>query len=180
MTDLHTDSSQTHVEKNRSGRLIAGGIVFLLLLASIGLVYYWVDWRNARADRGDQLAAEYLKTYQTFKEHLEANRLDEAYQLTTPSYQAVVNRDAFVKEMRRYLDFKQKGDAQGVSGHSSGPAGGDVQGPNRMVNTHTLEDRDGNRLSITVTVIQEDSFFSRRPPPPRIEMVSLTNPRKTP
>jgi hypothetical protein len=145
-----------------------GVIVALLLLVAVGLVYYWVDWKDARGDRRDQSSGDYLKTRKTFLEDIEAARLDAAYQSTTPSFQSRVSRGAFEERVGHYLAFQRKPGTQVVAGRASGPIAGDHRGPNRMALTDTLEDGEGNRLQMSITVMYEDSILYRRPPPMRV------------
>jgi hypothetical protein len=151
----------------RGHRLIIGSLVALLLL-SAGLVYCIVDWTTARRDRRDQTSGDYQKVQLAFLEDIEAERLDAAYQSTTASFQRQVSRTAFEERVQRYLAFKRKPGSQGVESGASGPTGGDYLGPNRMVFTATWEDREGNRLQTSITVVQEDSILARRAPPPRV------------
>jgi hypothetical protein len=149
----------------RNLRLIIVSLLALVLLAGVGLVYYFVDWQTARTI--DVSSGDYQKVYQRFLEDIEADSLDAAYQSTTASFQRQTSRDTFEKRVRHYLAFKRKF-AQSIEVGSSGPAGGNYRGPNRMSFTHVWEDKDKNRMQVSVSVVQDDSIFYRRPPPPRV------------
>lgn len=158
----------------RGLRFLIGGLVALLILAGVGVIYYLVDWQVSR--QGDPNSGDYQRAYQNFLDHIEADRLDAAYQSTTASFQRQVSRAAFEETARRYLAFKQKPDAQCIEAGTSGPAGGDYHGPNRMTFTCTFEDREKNRLQSSVSVLQEDSLLYRRPPPPRVDEFTVAGP----
>jgi hypothetical protein len=145
-----------------------GGLIALLLLVAVGLLYYWIDWSAARAERRDQSSADYLKAYQAFLENIDTDRLEAAYQWTTATFRRRVSQEAFNERARRYRAFKKRPDTQGIESGSSGPVGGDYRGPNQMVFTSTLEDGAGKQLQYSITVVQVDSIFYRRPPPPQV------------
>jgi hypothetical protein len=147
--------------------VILGALAALLLLAAVGLVYYWLDWREARREWRNRDSAEYLKAYGAFLADVRAGRLDEAYQATTSAFRKRVSRTAFEERVNRYLDFERRPDARGVQ------AGGGGSGPNQETYTYTMEDGEGKRLQKSVTVKHEDSFFYRRPPPPRVSEFSV-------
>jgi hypothetical protein len=140
----------------RSPRLVIGGLAALLLLVGVGLVYYWVDWQTAR--QRDQNSSDYQKAYQGFLDDIEADRLDAAYRSTAAYFQRQMSQAAFEEKVRRYLAFKRKPGTQVIEGGTSGPTGGDYRGPNRMIFTYTLEDKEGNQLQTSITVVQEDSL----------------------
>ena len=149
-------------------RLGIGAAAALLVLVMVGLVYYWVEWSDARGDRRDQYSRDYLAAQGTFLEAIDAERLDAAYQSTTPSYQGRVSRDEFAERARRYLAFKRKPGAGQQGGRASGPIGGDHTGPNRMAVGETWADTAGNRLQLSMAMVFEDSILYRRPPAPRV------------
>jgi hypothetical protein len=135
------------------------------MLAGVGLIYYWVDWQTVR--QIDQNSVDYRKVYLSFMEDIETGRLDDAYQSTTASFQGQTSRTTFGERVRHYLDFKGKF-AQAIEAGSSGPVGGNYRGPNRMSFTHVWEDKHKNRMQVSVSVVQEDSIFYHRPPPPKV------------
>jgi hypothetical protein len=147
---------------------VIGVLISLPLLVAFGLVYYWIDWNAARADRRYQSSGDYLKVYQAFLENIEADRLEAAYQMTTASFRGRVSQEAFNERARRYSAFKQRPNTRGIEGGASGPVGGDYRGQNQMVFTSTLEDGAGERLQNSIAVLQADSIFYRRPPPPQV------------
>jgi len=166
MSNMARDGPRRTVGPRRKRRLVIG-LVALLLLAGVGLVYYWVDWKTARQGR-PQSSGDYQKVQHAFLDDIEADRLDAAYRSTTASFQRQVSRAAFEERVRRYLAFKRKPGTQGIEGGVSGPTGGDYRGPNQMAFTGAWEDGEGSRLQMSVTVVQEDSILYRRPPPPRV------------
>jgi len=181
MSNAARDGPRDEARPRRRRRLLFGSLAAVVLLLAIGLVWYWADWTGARADRRDQSSEDYLKARLTFLEHVNANRLDTAYQSTAASFQKRVSREVFAERARRYLDFKQKPGTRDVEGHASGPIGGDYRGPNQMTVTDTLEDSEGGGLRVSITVAHEDSILYRRPPPPRVAEFTVDEvPPKTP
>ena len=45
---------------------------------------------------------------------------------------------------------------------------------NRWFSSSTLEDREGNRLEWSLTIVREDSIFHLRPPPPQVNEFTVT------
>src|SRR5262245_6453396 len=130
MSNTATDGPRPAAGPRRNRRLLAlGGLLALLLLAGIGVIYYWADWKAARQGR-PQDSADYQQAHRAFLEDIEAVRLDAAYHSTTDSFQRRVSRAEFEERARRYLTFKRKPGTQGVEGGASGPTGGDYHGPN--------------------------------------------------
>jgi hypothetical protein len=167
-------------DRRRGRRWLTAALVALLLVAAGGLFYYWMKWADARADRPDERADGYLKARDAFLADIEAGRLDQAYQSTTASFRRRVTREEFDERVRGYLAFKQRPADRGGSASSSGPAGGDVRGPNQMTLSETAEYADGTQTEVSVTVVFEDSFFDRRPPPPRIGDFTVEDKRAVP
>ena len=163
MSNAENEGRQSAARTRLRRRLTIGGLLILLLLLAPAPVKYWIDWNMARVDRRDTESSDYLKAYQTFLEDLDADRLDAAYRSTTAAFQKRVSREQFEQTAQRYLAFNRKPDARGVESGSSGPAGGDHRGPNRMVFTHTLEDQEGTRRQSSITVEQQDSLLESRP-----------------
>jgi hypothetical protein len=174
MSDLEAGRRQivsnAHTEEpRRRGRLwVVAALGALLVGAAAGLFSYWMAWTDARADRADQRSDGYLKAHAAFLADIEAGRLDQAYQSTTPAFRRRVSREEFDERTRRYLAFKERPADRGGGASSSGPAGGDVRGPNQMILSQTADHADGTRTEVSVTVVFEDSFFDRRPPPPQV------------
>jgi hypothetical protein len=175
MSNAENDDRRAAARTRLRRRLTIGGLLILLLLLAPAPVKYLIDWNMARLDRRDTESSDYLKAYQTFLEDLDADRLDAAYQSTTAAFQKRVSREQFEQTAQRYLAFKRKPDARGIESESSGPAGGDHRGPNRMVFTHTLEDQQGTRRQSSITVEQQDSLLKSRPPPPRVGEFKVSN-----
>jgi hypothetical protein len=168
MSNTATDGPRPAARPRRNRQLVIGGLLALFLLVGIGLVYYWIDWHNARQDRRDQSSGGYQNAHHAFLQDIEADRLDPAYRSTTASFQRRVSRAAFEERVHRYLAFTRRPGARGIEGGASGPTGGDYRGPNQMTFTGTWEDGVGSRLQMSITVVQEDSILHRRPPPPRV------------
>lgn len=158
-------------DRRRGGRRVIVALIALVALVvggAAGLIAYTVAWADARTDRADQQSDGYLKAHAAFVADIEAGRLDAAYQSTTPAFRHRVSREEFDERARRYLAFKERPPERGGSASSSGPTGGDYRGPNQMTLSETAEHADGTQTEVSVTVVFEDSFFDRRPPPPRV------------
>jgi hypothetical protein len=87
-------------------------IVLPLGLAPVAIWYYndWQDaWREARSH--EVKGREHGKVAQAFRDHVKSNRLDEAYDLTTPNFNERQSRDDFKALIRRYDGLKE-----GISG----------------------------------------------------------------
>src|SRR4051794_629783 len=152
----------------------------LAVLAAGGLFYYWMEWTDARSDRPGERADGYLKAHAAFVADIEGGRLDQAYQSTTTSFRRRVSREEFDERVRRYLAFKQRPADRGGSASSSGPAGGDVRGPNQMTLSETAEYADGTQTEVSIPVVFEDSFLDRRPPAPRVGDFTVVDKRAPP
>jgi hypothetical protein len=174
-------SSADAEEPHRRGRLWVLVVLGALLLGTAaGLLSYWIAWTDARADRADQESDGYLKAHAAFVADIEAGRLDQAYQSTTPAFRRRISREEFDERARGYLAFKNRPADRGGSASSSGPTGGDVRGPNQMVLSQTSEYSDGTQTEVSITVVFEDSFFDRRPPPPRVGDFTVEDKRAAP
>jgi hypothetical protein len=154
--------------RRRSRWWVIPALIALVVGGTAGLIAYTVAWADARADRADQQSDGYLKAHAAFVADVEAGRLEQAYQSTTPAFRRRVSREEFDERARRYRAFKERPPERGGSASSSGPTGGDYRGPNQMILSETAEYADGSQTEVSITVVFEDSFFDRRPPPPRV------------
>ena len=80
----------------------------------------------------------------------------------------------FDSAARRYAAFKGKPDTRGIEAESSGPAGGTHRGVNRMVFKSTMEDNEGTRQCVSITIEQLDGLLDRQPAQPQISDFTLT------
>jgi hypothetical protein len=161
MTDDSTDYYPPARARARRRRPLVVGVLAVVLVAGLGLLYYWIDWERARQDlRGRE--ADYNTVYQTFLNDLHAGNLDAAYDSTTDSFRERVSRAEFETRVQRYLDFEKRPGVRGAEGGHSGGHGWEKF-------DHVLEDADGNRLKKTLSLTHEDGFLHRRPPPPRVD-----------
>ena len=158
------DSRRTHPRRARP--LFYGGLALVIVLAA-GLAYL-ILWNAARIEQPSD-TLDYAGARQTFLDAIDAGRFDDAYRMTAEGYRERVGRVEFEDQARKYRDFKSRPGVRGVSGESTGPAGGDTRGPNTVAATDTIEDADGNRIRTTTRVVFRDSLFHRRPPPPLVE-----------
>lgn len=157
-TDYYPPSQAT---SRRRRPLVVGVLVAVVLVAGLGLLYYWLDWKRAREEMRGQ-GPDYNTVYQAFENDLHAGNLDAAYESTTDSFRKRVSREEFERRVRRYLDFEKRPD---VRGRQAGHSGGHGWEKSERV----LEDAEGNRLRKTVSLTHEDGFLHRRPPPPRVD-----------
>ena len=172
MPDDTTDYYPSTNTRRRRRPLVLGVVVAVVLVAGLGLLYYWLDWKRAREVlRGQE--PEYHKVHQAFMDHVEAGRVEDAYGLTTDSFRRRVSREEFDQRVRRYLDFEKRPKVWGASaGHSGGHGWEKFE--------RVLEDADGNRLRKSVSLTHEDGFFHRRPPPPRVDDFTVDEPAPRP
>ena len=173
--DVSQSETKTRARARMRRRLVIVGLLAVPLLMAVALAPYWGDWMIARVNRRDGDASDFLKIYQQFLNDIEANRLDVAYHSTTADFQSRVSQEEFERAARRYAAFKGKPDTRGIEAESSGPAGGDHRGVNRMVFKSTMEDNEGTRRQVSVTIQQQDSLLDRQPAQPRISDFTLTD-----
>ena len=173
--DISQSETKTRARARMRRRLVLAGILAVPLLTAVALAPYWGDWMIARVNRRDGDASDFVKIYQQFLNDIEANRLDVAYRSTTAAFQSRVSQDEFELAARSYAAFKGKPDTRGIEAESSGPAGGSHRGVNRMVFKSTMEDNEGTRQRVSITIEQQDDLLGRQPAQPRISDFTLTD-----
>jgi hypothetical protein len=171
--DLNQSEIKTRARARMRRRLIIAAILAVPLLMAVASAPYWGDWLIARVNRRDGDASDFVKTYQRFLNDIEANRLEVAYHSTTAAFQSRVSQPDFELAARRYAAFKAKPDTRGIEAESSGPAGGSHRGVNRMVFKSTMEDDEGTRQRVSITIEQQDDLLGRQPAQPRISDFTL-------
>jgi hypothetical protein len=173
--NVNQSETKTRARARMRRRLVLAGILAVPLLTAVASAPYWGDWMIARHNRPDGDASDFVKIYQQFLNDIEANRLDVAYHSTTAAFQSRVSQREFELAARRYAAFKGKPDTRGIEAESSGPAGGNHRGVNRMVFKSTMEDNEGTRRRVSITIEQQDSLLDRQPAQPQISDFTLTD-----
>jgi hypothetical protein len=173
--NVKQSETKTRARTRMRRRLVIAGLLAVPLVTALALAPYWGDWMIARVNRPDGDASDFIKIYQQFLNDIEANRLDVAYRSTTADFQSRVSQQEFELAARRYAAFKGKPDTRGIEAESSGPAGGDHRGVNRMVFSSTMEDREGARRTLSITVEQQDPVLDREPAQPRVDNFEVTD-----
>ncbi len=143
-------------------RLIAVGAVLAAIGFVGGLQWYYNDWKDARDHwRRQPDEAKFGKVAGDFLAHLEADRPDAAYELTTPRFRNQTSREDFVGLVRRYPAFSPE-----VHPLGSGSGGGSQHHHRHF----TVVDQEGRHLQVSLFVRRgEDSIVRRRPPPPGVD-----------
>jgi hypothetical protein len=168
MSNHESQESRLATGPRRIRPLVIGGIITLLLLVAGSLVYYWVDWHDARADGTYQSFEVFLQTYEDFLDSIKAGRLDATYQMMAASFRERVSQDDFARRARKYLAFVRKRGSRCIGGPVTGPLNPGYRARNQMTAVEDWEDRHRNQLQMVIKVVQEDSFFQRRPSPPQV------------
>jgi len=177
MSTSSSNGSSSSASRRRR-LLLIGGALLLILAVAIGIGLYMDRWLSARVNWQNEMqtSVPYQKVYGAFLHDIDADQLDSAYDSTTDSFRRQTSRDGFKEAARRYRTFKQKPTVRGVEATARGPAGGDVGPTNEMVQTFTLEDDNGDRMTCSITIVQEkDSLLYRRPPSPRVDKLVVSD-----
>lgn len=136
---------------------LVAGVVLPILLIPVAVWNYndWLDaWQTARSPQVK--GPENDKVAHSFLDHVKKNRLDAAYELTTPNFQERMSLDDFKALIKRF-DGLIEGPRRCYS--ASGRSGDWEPG------YEAYEDADGRHIKYTVFVRRpEQSILVRRPP----------------
>jgi hypothetical protein len=153
-------------------RLLMVLALVLPIAAVAGSIWYYNDWearRQALEQAGE--SAEYEEIIAAFWTDLEQNRLDAAYEWTTPNLRRRLTREQFedlVQQNPAIRTCRQKNHGGGA-GAGSGSLG--MSYANRY---YTVKNDDGGFTTFTVTVRRgDDSLFRRDPPPPGVDEITV-------
>jgi hypothetical protein len=141
----------------------------------LGLYFYWDDWKRHRPPYQEYAKEEYQAVCMEFFDDLAAGRLDHAYDATSARFKKQMSRSEFHTTVGRFLALTHI--EEGVMGQLSGPSSSDnVLSRNWCFSSRAAKGPDKKVTEFCIwvrTEWSEDSFFYRRPPPPRVEEIQV-------
>ncbi len=149
-------------------RWLALAVLLGLAIIGAGCYRYWVHWQQNRLNAYYRSHA-YSNVQNGFLTDVKQGRWDSAYMATTPAFQQRVSRDDFDQRAGVLLNFHAKHDIRGVGGSVSGSIDRGYRSKQSVTKTYTLQDTEGNQLSVSTTVLIEDSILYSRPPLPLVD-----------
>jgi hypothetical protein len=169
------DQLPTKPTKRFQYRLKTLFVLTLAVALPLGLYVYWDEWRKQRPPYRDYDHNEYSAVCNEFFDDLKAGRLDHAYDSTSARFKKQMSRREFDTTIGRFLALPQI--EEGVVGRGSVPIHANyvlernwtfrsaaVNGPDKKVTEFSVW---------VLTDVADDSFFYRRPPPPRVEQIQV-------
>ena len=157
-------------------RLLMVLALVLPVAAVAGSIWYYNDWeaRRQALDRASG-GAGYDEIIDAFWTDVEQDRLDAAYERTTPNLRQRLSREQFedlVRQNPAIRTCRQK-NLGGGAGAGSGPPA--MSYANRH---YTVKNDDGSFTTIAVTVRRgEDNLFRLDPPPPGVDEITVQSGR---
>jgi hypothetical protein len=154
-------------------RWLALGALLGLALIGAACYHYWVQWRENRFNEHYRSHA-YHRALGGFITNLQQGRLDEVYDGATAEFQRSVSR----KELERMAhDLRRLDDKPGtrlIAGTPGGPINRGYRAKQVVTDKYTLQDREGNRLDVSSTVVIVDSILYSHPRTPLVDGFSVT------
>jgi hypothetical protein len=160
---------------------IIGAVILGIVLVCGGVAYYTIRSVAPSINAAVQMVQDIQKSQQAayaFLEDIHADRLDDAYERTTPAFQTRVTRKNFDELVRRY-PVLQRHDFKKTELHTEIPEVRPEPGQippipdvSSMPYTLQLENPDGESIELTLVVVKQgDSFkvdkFEVGPPAPK-------------
>ena len=166
--------------------LSLGGILLPLALLA-GVVWYYVDWRNARIEATDDgnrtryvggNEREYEEAADAFVADIRAGRLDAAYQSTSAGFKKRMSRQEFFDLIDKYPAVKRPPETPVVVSSQSGFSGPWGMSDHYLFHNqasfhHALAWADRASFDCTIIVARDDRIFYCRPRPPRVDEFTL-------
>jgi hypothetical protein len=162
--------------------------LFLLLVIAgsfLALYLFWDDWRKQRPPHQEYDDAPYRAAFIKFANDFKQGDLAHAYESTSSRFKQQMSRSELEILIYRFpkLVEIQLFDDRGFIGAKLNRTAGECQVKllddrdaglrNGMTGVVRIRERAGRGIEAWVWVVMHDSFFCRRPPPPRVEELQI-------
>ena len=162
--------------RGREAKIQFGLRTLLLIPVLVGILLaafmYLRGWRDHRPGYQQYDGQQYQAAYLEFIGHVQAGRIDAAYDVTSDGFRQHMSREQFKDLFRRYPEIL-RGEQMGAGG--GGPAQGDsVPLVNGTLYNHSYELTPGDRrIGLWIWVVMRDSLCHHRPPTPQVEEIAV-------